>query len=189
MSVKKFMLYALALAMLVGAGAGYTAASPSAKLQKQDRVYGGGQYGPGCFSNTTFCFAFARNFAVDGHSQGDGNEAAGNENYGHPDIPQASRSMKITCLRVEGNKAAVGGIIESGPDAGFWYVRYFIDRGGPGGTDRDLASPLDVDPAGSAYWPVGFPYTCPSPTTGVGGEPVYREIDEGDVVVQDAPND
>jgi hypothetical protein len=99
--------------------------------------------------------------------------------------------MKVTCLRVEGNKAAVGGIIESGPDAGFWYVRYLVDRGGPGDSVRDLASPLDIDAAGSSYWPAGFPYTCPSPTTGwpAAGPPIYREVDEGDIVVQDAASD
>jgi hypothetical protein len=184
---KRIAVHALALLTLVGAGVAYATASPSAKLDKQDRVYGGGQYGPGCFSNSTFCFAFPRNFAVDGHAQGDGSEAGGNETYGHPEAP-ASRTMKITCLRVDGNKAAVGGIIESGPDPGFWYVRYLVDRGGPGSTDRDLASPLDIDAAGSAYWPAGFPYTCPSPTTGLpaAGPPIYREVDEGDVVVQDA---
>jgi hypothetical protein len=181
----------LVLAALVVAGAAYTAASPSAKLQKQDRVYGGGQYGPGCFSEpgTGFCFAFARNIAVDAHAQGDGSEASGNETYGHRDVPAASRRLKVTCLRVEGNKAAIGGIIESGANAGFWYLRNFIDRGGPEDTVRDLASPLDADTAGSAYWPAGFPYICPSPTTSVPATPIYRELDEGDIVVQDAPSD
>jgi hypothetical protein len=185
------VFYAVTLAAIVGAGVAYSAASPSAKLDKQDRVYGGGQYGPGCFSNSIFCFALPRNIAVDAHAQGDGSEAAGNETYGHPDIPQASRRMKVTCLRVEGNKAAVGGIIESGPDAGFWYVRYLVDTGGPGDSVRDLASPLDIDAAGSSYWPAGFPYTCPSPTTGwpAAGPPIYREVDEGDIVVQDAASD
>ena len=187
--MRKFTLYALALATLVGAGAAYTAASPSAKLQKQDRVYGGGQYGPGCFSGTDFCFAYPRNIAVDAHAQGDGTEAAGNETYGHPEIPQASRTLQVTCLRVEGNKAAVGGIVESGANAGSWYVRYLVDRGGPGDAVRDLASPLDIDAAGSSYWPAGFPYTCPSPTTGIAGDTIYRELDEGDIVVQDAPSD
>src|SRR4029453_12612152 len=145
---KALIFSALALVTVVCAGVAYSAPSPSAKLDKQDRVYGGGQYGPGCFSDTNFCFAFARNIAVDAHAQGDGTEAAGNETYGHPDIPEASRTLKVTCLRVEGNKAALGGIIESGANAGFWYVRYLIDRGGPGGPTRDLASPLDIDVAG-----------------------------------------
>jgi hypothetical protein len=189
--LRRFILYALALAALVGAGAAYTAASPSAKLQKQDRVYGGGQYGPGCFSDTDFCFALPRNIAVDAHAQGDGSEATGNETYGYPDVGTPGRRMTVTCLRVEGNEAAVGGIIESGVNAGFWYVRYLVDRGGPADAVRDLASPLDIDVAGSSYWPAGFPYLCPSPSTGFppGGPPLYRELDEGDIVVEDAPSD
>jgi hypothetical protein len=184
---KALIFSALALVTVVGAGVAYSAASPSAKLDKQDRVYGGGQYGPGCFSDTDFCFAFARNIAIDAHAQDDGTEAVGNETYGHPDVGQAGRRLKVTCLRVEGNKAALGGIIEWGVNAGFWYVRYVIDRGAPADATRDLVSPLDIDTAGSSYWPAGFPETCPSPTTGVpGGPPIYRELDEGDIVVQDA---
>jgi hypothetical protein len=186
--LKKFMLSALALVALVVASAAYTAASPSAKLKKQDRVYGGGQVGAGCFSNSDFCYGFPHNFAVDGHAQSDGSEAVGNSNIGVIETGTES-SNSITCLRVEGNKAAIGGVIESGANAGFWYAQYFIDRGGPGLGDRDLASPEFVDPAGSPNWPAGFPYTCPSPTTGFpAGVPIYREISTGDVVVQDAPS-
>lgn len=36
--MKKFSLYLVTLVALVGAGVAYSAASPSAKLQKQDRV-------------------------------------------------------------------------------------------------------------------------------------------------------
>ena len=38
--MRKFGLYAVTLVALVAAGVAYSAASPSAKLQKQDRVYG-----------------------------------------------------------------------------------------------------------------------------------------------------
>ena len=69
--MKKYVLWALALAALVGAGAAYTAVSPSAKLKKQDRVYGGGAVTPGCFSDSDFCYLRPHNFAVDGHAQGD----------------------------------------------------------------------------------------------------------------------
>jgi len=188
--VKAFALYAVTLAVLVAAGVAYSAASPGAKLQKQDRVYGGGQFGPGCFT-TTLCFANARNFAVDAHAQGDGSDAVGNTTYGAPGATfQQDRS--VTCVRVDGNRAAIGGIVESGSDAGAWYVQYFVDRGGPSAAlgSRDLASPSFQDAAGASSWPAGFPYACPSPTTGFpGAEPVYLGIDEGDVVVQDAPSD
>jgi hypothetical protein len=179
----------LALLALVGAGVGYSAESPSAKLHKQDRVYGGGQFGPGCFSNSTFCFELPRNLAVDGHAEGDGAEAVGSATYASPAGP-GNTHRSITCLRVEGNTAAIGGIIESGPSAGWWYVQYFVDRGGPGLGDRDLASPSFTERADAPGWPEGFPYSCPSPTTGfAGGEPIYLELHAGDIVVQDAPSD
>jgi hypothetical protein len=185
--VRKFSLYLVTLVVLVGAGVAYSAASPSAKLEKQDRVYGGGQFGPGCFSNGTFCTLNPRNFAVDAHAQGDGSEATGNSNYGTPGLAESYRS--VTCVRVEGNKAAIGGVVTSGDDTGAGYVEYFVDRGGPGLGDRDLSSPSFIDPLDSPNWPAGFPSVCPSPTTGFpAGPPIYREVDEGDVVVQDAPS-
>jgi hypothetical protein len=185
----KLGIYAAVLAALVGAGAAYSAASPSAKLHKQDRVYGGGQFGPGCFSNSSTCFANPRNFAVDAHAAGDGTDAAGNSEYGTPGITENSRSVR--CLRVDGNRAVIGGVITSGANAGFGYVQYFVDRGGPGLGNRDLASPSLVDPLDSGAWPAGFPGVCPSPTAGwpAAGPPVYREVDEGDVVVRDATDD
>jgi len=158
--MKKFALYAFTLAALVGAGVALASASPSAKLDKQDRVYGGGQFGPGCFTGGAPCFDYARNFAVDAHAQGDGSEAVGNSTYGTPGSVESYR--KVTCLRA---------LL-------------------PSTRDRDLASPEYVDPLDSANWPAGFPTTCPSPTSGFpAGLPVYREVDEGDVVVQDAPGD
>ena len=186
--MKRFALYAATLAVLVGAGVAFGSASPWAKLDKQDRLYGGGQFGPGCFSNSTVCFELPRNFAVDAHAQNDGSEAVGNSTYGSPAGAESYR--KVTCLRVEGNKAAVGGVITSGADAGGGWVEYFVDRGGPAFGDRDLASPEYVDPLDSPHWPAGFPGTCPSPTTGFpAGQPVFSTIDEGDIVVQDAPSD
>jgi hypothetical protein len=183
--MKKALLPAVAVLLLAGAGVAYTATSPSAKLAKQDRLYGGGQFGPGCFSNSTVCFSNPRNFAVDAHAQGDGTDAVGDGTYGTPGITQSTRS--VTCLRVEGNAAAIGGVIQSGDNAGAWYAQYFVDRGGPGFGERDLASPSFVDAPGAADWPDGFPYTCPSPSTGFpAGPPIFLEVGEGDVVVQDA---
>jgi hypothetical protein len=185
--MKRFVLYALTLAALVGAGVAFAAASPSARLDKQDRVYGGGQFGPGCFSNSTVCFLNPRNFAVDAHAQGDGSEAVGDSTYGTPGFAESYRN--VTCLRVEGDKAAISGVITSGADAGAGYVEYFVDRGGPGPGSRDLVSPEYVDPLSSSNWPAGFPAECPPPTTGFpAGPPIYREVGEGDIVVQDAPS-
>jgi hypothetical protein len=188
--VRKFTLYVVALLAVVGASVAYAAASPSAKLQKQDRVYGGGQFGPGCFSSV-ICFANPRNVAVDAHAQGDGTEVAGTSTYGSPSSTFDQRK-DISCLRVDGNRAVIGGTIQSGPGAGDFYAQYFVDRGGPSAApgNLDLVSPSFEDSPSAEGWPAGFPSTCPSPTAGFpGGEPVYLELDEGDIVVSDAPSD
>lgn len=188
--MRTFTLYVVALIAVVGAGVAYAAASPGAKLQKQDRVYGGGQFGPGCFSSA-ICFANPRNVAVDAHAQSDGSEAAGNSTYGLPSSPFDQRKG-ISCLLVQGNRAVIGGVIESGPGTGDFYAQYFVDRGGPSAAtgERDLVSPSFEDTPSAAGWPAGFPSICPSPTTGFpGGEPVYLELDEGDIVVADAPSE
>jgi hypothetical protein len=171
---------------LVCAGVAYAAASPNAKLQKQDRLYGGGAFSAGCFSDSSICFALGRNFAVDAHADQNGHGARGNSNYGAPGGTDNVRT--VTCLRVVGNRAAIGGIIVSGGDAGWWFVQYFVDRGGPAQGDRDLSSPSFVDPPGSSEWPAGFPYVCPSPATGFpGAGPIFREVESGYIVVRDAP--
>jgi hypothetical protein len=175
--VKSFSLYVGVLLALVAAGVAYSAASPSAKLQKQDRVYGGGQFG-----------ATPRNFAVDAHAQGDGSEAAGNSTYGGRPGGSLEQGRSVTCIRADGDHAVIGGVVTSGSDAGFWYAQYFVDRGGPAAAagNRDLATLSFEDPAGSAGWPAGFPYNCPSPTAAA---TEYAEVEGGDLVVQDAPSD
>jgi hypothetical protein len=185
--VKKFSLYIGALLALVAAGVAYSAASPAAKLQKQDRVYGGGQFGPGC---ANVCSGTARNLAVDGHAEGDGSGAVGTSTYGGTG-GTLEQYRSVTCVRVDGNHAVIGGVVESGSDAGSWYAQYLVDRGGPAAAagSRDLASLSFEAAAGSTTWPAGFPYTCPSATEGFpGAEPTYLELDEGDLVVQDAPS-
>jgi hypothetical protein len=186
--LRTFSLYLFALVALVGAGVAYSAASPSAKLDKQDRLYGGGQFGPGCFSNSTICFELARNLSFDAHAEGDGSEAVGNSTYGTPGVSETTR--EITCLRVEGDSAAVGGVLVSGPNAGFGFVQYIVDRGGPGLGPRDLSSPSFIDPLDSSGWPVGFPQVCPSALTGFpGAPPAFLEVHSGDFVVQDAASE
>ena len=183
---KKLGLYAALLVALVGAGAAYSAIAPRHQFRGQDRDYGGGQFGPGCVSNSDVCFANPRNFAVDAH--GVGNAARGNSTYGTPGIGNNYRSVR--CLRVDGNVAVVGGVVIRGPSAGFGYVQYFVDRAGPGLGDRDLVSPTFIDPLDAAAWPPRFPNACPSPSElPGGGAPLYRELDEGDVVVREARND
>lgn len=188
MFTRKLGLYAALLAALVGAGAAYSAIAPPPQFPGQDRVYGGGQFGPGCFSNSNVCFENPRNIAVDAHAIGEGRDARGDSTYGTPGLGETYRSVR--CLRVDGDAAVVGGLITGGANAGFGFVQYFVDRGGPGLGDRDLVGPSLVDPLDAAAWPAGFPDVCPSVTEiPGGGVPMFRELDEGDIVVKDGSND
>jgi hypothetical protein len=184
---KTLVVSALALVTVVGAGVAYSAASPSAKLGKQDRVYGGGSFGPGCFQpGGTICFEFGRNLALDAHAEENGAEAVGNTTYGSA-AGEFAQYRTVTCLRVEGKRAAIGGVIEGGSSSVEWYVQYVIDQGGPGLDEPDLASASYTDVPTSSDWPEGFPYVCPSPTSGFpGGPPDFLPLNGGDIVVQDA---
>ena len=92
----------------------------------------------------------------------------------------------VTCLRVEGRRAAIGGVIEAGPNVGWLFVQYVIDQGGPGLDEPDLVSPSYTD-VSTSLWPDGFPFVCPSPTSGFpGGALDFLPLDGGDIVVQDA---
>jgi hypothetical protein len=131
--MKRIILVAAALLLVGGGGVAYTAASPSAKLAKQDRVWGGGHFG--C-SVVDASFCVSRNLAVDAHAESDGSGAVGNSAYA------LSTSRSVTCLKVDGNSAVIGGVLEAGVGAGSGYVQYFVDRGttDPSSPQRDLAS-------------------------------------------------
>ena len=194
--MRKFVFCAVTLAAVVSASVAYSAASPSAKLAKQDRVWGGGiaaasatATNPVCAVNdSTLCLGNPRNFAVDAHAESDGSEAVGNSAYG------GETSRTVTCENVDGNKAAIGGVIVADPDdpsiVGFGYVQYFVDRGTTSLTSpqHDYMSLLNIDPLAAPEWPSGFPYVCPP----AGGSPTlpaaYFEMNGGDVTVHDAPN-
>ena len=179
--MRRLVLAFIVLAVLgVGAGIAYSASSPGAKLQKQDRVWGGGHFPAGCsIPDPATCIVNPRNVAVDAHAEGNGSEAAGNSTYGS----QTART--VTCLAVNGNAAAIGGM----SDASNVYVQYFVDRGTTelGTPQHDLVSLTLNGPLGDSSFPAGFPFVCP-PATGSPSLPAYYfEIDGGDITVQDAP--
>jgi hypothetical protein len=182
--MRKFVLLAVALVAVVGAGVAYSAASPSAKLDKQDRLWGGGHWSSGCAINDpSTCITNGRNVAVDAHAAGDGSGAAGNSAYA------SSPSRSVTCLNVQGDKAAIGGVLTSGDNVGFGYVQYFVDQGTTSLTSpqHDLGSLSLIAPLDDPSFPAGFPTVCP-PAGGSQALPAfYFELDGGDLTVQDAP--
>ena len=185
-TTRRMLLLAASL-LLVGGGVAYTAESPGAKLARQDRVWGGGQFGPGCsVTDSTFCFGDPRNLAVDAHAGGNGSEAVGSSAYGG----QTART--VTCVRVNGSRAVIGGVVESGAGTGGWYVQYFVDQGTTSlaTPSHDLVSASIIGPANDPSFPIGFPYVCPA----VDGTPTlpafYFTLSAGDINVQDAtPNE
>lgn len=188
--MRKLMFVAVALTAVVAAGVAYSASSPSAKLKKQDRVWGGGYVALGtCSINVPdFCPPAARHYAVDAHAEGNGSGAAGDAAFNR------ATSNTVRCVRVDGDTAAVGAVIgEVVPDspfnAGDYILQYFVDRGTSSpDAQRDLVSAVYVFPPTFA-WPEGFPDVCP-PANGTSDfPPVYLELTGGDMTVQDAPSD
>jgi hypothetical protein len=184
---KKLIVGAVLLAAVVGTGVAYSAASPSVKLAKQDRLWGGGYVAPGtCSTNVPdFCPPAPRHFAFDAHAEGDGSGAVGNSSFNN----QTSRT--VTCLRVDGDTATVGGVVVEGTlgNPGDYYLQHFVDRGTSSpASQRDLASGHYTGPP-SADWPEGFPYVCPPADETTSVPPVYLEMAGGDITVQDAPTD
>jgi hypothetical protein len=193
--MKKLFVGAVVVVAAVAAGVAYSAASPSAKLNKQDRVWGGGIAAASatptnlvCAQNDpSVCIPSPRNFAVDAHAEGNGSQAVGNSAYGQ----QTSRT--VTCENVAGNMAAIGGVIVASVDpslVGTGYVQFFVDRGTtrPGDPLRDYMGLSLFGPVNDPTFPVGFPYVCPP----AGGSPtlpaIYFQMDGGGVTVQDAPS-
>jgi hypothetical protein len=185
--MKRTMLFVVAAMLVVGGGVAYSAMSPTAKLAKQDRIWGGGQFGPGCDVGTgTICIPNARDLSVDAHADADGSEAVGNSSY------RNFTRRSVTCLGIDGNHAVIGGIIIThtlfgGADVfGWYYVQYFVDRGDTVDANiPDLASFTIFGPPTDPTFPVGFPDVCPSATGTVDLPAVYWEM-TGDIAIQDS---
>jgi hypothetical protein len=162
---------------------------PGVQLAQEDRIYGGGALGPGCFAPAVFCVPSSRDISIDARANANGNAGYGELNLAI--VGLAETHLHITCLAVHGNKATVSGIVDSSSNAatvGDWATLFFVDRGNPASGERDLASPLYIglpDPVGN---PPGYPYVCVSPETGApefGFSPTYLPLTGGDLVVQD----
>jgi len=91
----------------------------------------------------------------------------------------------VTCLRVRGNKAVIGGFFVEGSP----FAQYFEDNGPayPAGLDR--ATPVLVigTPEEAALMPARFPRVCPAPTPPDPLASTLASLDAGDVAVVDAP--
>src|SRR4051812_48454433 len=97
--MRKLLVLLVALAALAAAGIA-TSSSPGDRFAGLAHVYGGGEFGPGCFltpsgDNSGFCLPDARAFSLD--VLGDGhNFAFGELAYGVP--RQKVYKMRVTCM-------------------------------------------------------------------------------------------
>ena len=181
---RRLALTALALSTLAIAGFADSSNGPNNQLAGQNRLYGGGGTDPGCFvPDIGFCRTATTDIAIDAHSTESGHGAYGDMNS------KLGRHEQITCLAVDGNKAAIGGVIIDSPNAaeiGSYFLMFFVDGGTSG---SDLASPFYNAPPDPTAWPTGFPYVCPSPVDGapaLGLIASYIPLVRGDLVIQDA---
>lgn len=182
--MKKVLVVLALIGALIGSGAAYSSLSAGGPSD-EPFVVGGGRFGPGCFDlNQAFCFAAPRDLSVDAHLEKNGTKVTGVVYYGNNDGAQRVR-IDVTCLAVDGNRAAIGGIVRdhSSPEfVGGSALLFLRDNGQPGLASRDRSSPLFVDVPTSTGWPAGFPYTCPAPDSTINNIG-FQALHSGDVAV------
>jgi hypothetical protein len=166
-------------AVVVSATIASATSGPNAQLVTQNRVYGGGQF--------TISPGNVRNFAIDAHAQSGGGPAYGNIEYGSSGF---HLNTQVTCLKVVGNTATVGGIITDTdlPGSTGWALLWVVqDNGNPLSATPDAATFQVRGPLDDPTWTAGFPYVCPSPDTATSLFGLsYFPLDAGDFVVHNA---
>jgi len=162
------------LAVLAMAGAVYVSVAAGGPANGPF-VAGGGEIGPGTFPDG-FELKVPRDFGLD--AQKTGARVTGIFNSGQNGV--SSTGTDVTCVAIEGNRAAVGGVDTADPTLG--RVRFLIDNGPPGSAIRDQLSPTFTAAVSDPSWPTGFPYVCPKPSSGL-NDAGYLDVHSGDIVV------
>jgi hypothetical protein len=185
--MKRFVwLSVLALTALAAVGGvAYSSSNPSAPAG-QDRVYGGGKAGPplDCFPES-FCISQTRDFSLDVHATPAGQALIGDLSDSRPAGP--IDRAEVTCVIVDGDKAAVGGLIRSGAAGliGLPFIAYLVDNGPPSSPVDDLYSRPFILTPGETFpgEPADFPKTCPASADSFFG---YLDVHGGDIRIVDA---
>lgn len=163
MKQKAFALLLFAAALTV-AGVAHSSATPDG-LPKHDAVFGGGKF--------DFPSGGVRNFSLT--SRRDGERGEGTLQY------QQFR-IEVTCVRIDGNAAVIGGILRSSPDGsnlGAPASMYLVDNGSPVGQNvgGDMVSPVQLFGPGEDAG--ALPTTCPAVDASQATQLLYA----GDVTV------
>jgi hypothetical protein len=182
--MRRLLVFGVGVALLAAASVAWSAVDSDGP--RQDRLAGGGIFGPGCSDGATpFCIPASRSFSIDAASSPEGGGAYGTYMSGRPGAGQTTLIGRITCLQVEGNTAVAGGYIVGGTSAVDFdvFFVYMQDRAEPG-VGSDGASANFVELANSAGLPAGFPNECPPLDNGAFGRG-YFTLEGGDVQVTD----
>lgn len=174
-----------ALGGLLIAGAAWSAAGGDGP--RQDRLAGGGIFGPGCTDGPMpFCLAAARSVSIDAASNPEGGGAYGTYYSGRQGSGFTGLVGRVTCLEVDGDSAVVGGwIVDPAPGAPDVFFIYMQDLGTAGSAVGDRASANFVDFSTSPDLPAGFPRECTPLDNNAFGRG-YFTLTGGDVQITDA---
>ena len=183
--MKRILMAVASAALLAGAGVAWSAAGGDGP--NQDRLAGGGIFGPGCTDGATpFCLPFARSVSIDAASNPEGGGAYGTYYSGRQGSGITGLTGRVTCLTVEDDTAVAGGwIVGPAPGAPDVFFVYMQDRGTAGSAVGDGASANFIDFSTSPDLPPGFPRECPpvgNDAFGLG----YFTLTGGDIQVTDA---
>lgn len=158
---------------------------------KHEYSFGVGNFGPGCWETHAgpFCTPFDYTMRLVGVGLGESGRAWG-EFERRNNSRGTSLSGRVTCMAVEGNRAAIGGFftIKASPQPGFEigdpFVFYVEDNGTIGTPTADRISALAALPADDPDRPLmpdSFPWVCPSADSIYG----YLPLTNGDITVAD----
>lgn len=182
--MRKLLLFVTGALLLTGASVAWSAAGGDGP--QQDRLAGGGIFGPACSDGATpFCIPAARSFSIDAASNPEGGGAYGTYSSGRQGSGVTALTGRVTCLAVDGDTAVAGGYIvgaaAGAPDVFFIYMQ---DRGTAGSAVGDRASANFVDFSTAPDLPAGFPRECPPVDNDAFGRG-YFPLTGGDVQITD----
>jgi hypothetical protein len=177
--MKRMLVLAAFVAVFAGAGIAYAATSGGGLPGGEPAVWGGGHAAP----------IGDRDFSI--VATPDGGEFI----WGQYGLESPFLVGDVTCVKVSGNHAVIGGILREssaygGAYVGYPFIWFVIDNGKLAATAPDQVSPsYIVEKSDIAnHWSgltQAFPYVCPS-FSAMGDDVTMADLTGGDIVVQHA---
>jgi hypothetical protein len=177
---KRVLLLAAIVALIAGAGIAYAASSGGGLPGGEPAVWGGGH-----FTNSVGGQDYERDFSIVATPDG------GEWLYGVTGQVMYF-DVRVTCMKVSGHNAVIGGIIRDAqnPDlVGIRTLWYATDNGKLATTPDQVSSlfALTASDIADHYGGVSkyFPYVCP-PFSAMSSDVSMFDLTSGDIVVQNA---